>query len=399
MTAPGAVVVRVATAAPYDVTIGRNLDPALVSAIGTSRRAAVVHPVSLAPHAAELRDLLAAAGIDVHLIQVPDAEDAKTLGVLAFCWDVFGQVGLERSDVVIGLGGGTVTDLAGFAAACWMRGVRLVQVPTTLLGMVDAAVGGKTGINTGAGKNMVGAFYEPAAVLADLAALDTLPRVELTAGMAEVVKCGFIADPAILELIQADPAAALDPRGTVLPELIRRAVQVKASVVAADLRESDLREILNYGHTLAHAIEHREQFGWRHGDAVSVGMMFAAELAGAAGRLDRATVNRHRSVLESLGLPVGYDAGAFDELVRTMASDKKTRAGVLRFVVLDGLGVPGRLEGPGPELLRSAYDRIAVQRGPQAVAGTVAPEADSSDQDAGSSDPGRRTTDSEESPR
>ena len=187
----------------------------------------------------------------------------------------------------------------GFAAATWLRGVSIVHVPTTLLAMVDAAVGGKTGINTDAGKNLVGAFHQPTAVLVDLATLQTLPRNEIAAGMAEVVKAGFIADPVILDLIEADPQAALDPSGEVLPELIRRAIMVKAEVVAADEKESELREILNYGHTLGHAIERRERYQWRHGAAVSVGMVFAAELGRLAGRLDDATAQRHRDILTS----------------------------------------------------------------------------------------------------
>ena len=228
-------------------------------------------------------------------------------------------------------------------------------MPTTLLAMVDAAVGGKTGINTDAGKNLVGAFHQPAAVLVDLATLETLPRNEIVAGMAEVVKAGFIADPVILDLIEADPQAALDPDGAVLPELIRRAIPVKADVVAADEKESDLREILNYGHTLAHAIERRERYQWRHGAAVSVGLVFAAELARLAGRLDDATVRRHRDVLTALGLPVSYDADALPELLEYMAGDKKDPCRVLRFVVLDGLAKPGRLVGPDPGLLAAAY--------------------------------------------
>ncbi|MGE3257675.1 3-dehydroquinate synthase family protein, partial [Pseudonocardia sp.] len=224
--------------------------------------------------------------------------------------------------------------------------------------MVDAAVGGKTGINTGAGKNLVGAFYEPSAVLVDLATLDTLPGPELAAGMAEVVKVGFIADPVILDLVEAGPAAALDPAGEALPELVRRAIQVKADVVSADLRESHLREVLNYGHTLGHAIERREEYRWRHGAAVSVGLVFAAELARAAGRLDGTTADRHRAVLESLGLPVTYEAGALAELVEAMHGDKKARSGKLRFVVLDGLAKPGRLEAPEPELLERAYAAV-----------------------------------------
>jgi 3-dehydroquinate synthase len=226
--------------------------------------------------------------------------------------------------------------------------------------MVDAAVGGKTGINTAAGKNLVGAFHEPSAVLVDLAVLDTLPAPELVAGSAEIVKTGFIADPVILERIEAGPGAALDPAGPVLPELVERSIRVKADVVAADLRESHLREILNYGHTLGHAIERREEYRWRHGAAVSVGLVFAAELARAAGRLDDVTADRHRAVLSSLGLPVGYAADALPELVESMRGDKKARAGTLRFVVLDGLAKPGRLEGPAPELLERAYAAVST---------------------------------------
>ncbi len=353
------VVVHVAGAAPYDVTIGRGLLDELVAAAGGAHTAALLHPQSLTVTATAIQQALVAAGVNAHLLELPDAEDAKTLEVLGFCWKVFGQIGLDRRDLVIGLGGGSVTDLAGFAAATWLRGVRLIQVPTTLLGMVDAAVGGKTGINTDAGKNMAGAFYEPAAVIADLATLESLPRNELVAGMAEVVKAGFIADPRILELIESDPEAAVDPHSPVLAELVRRAVAVKATVVAADLRESSLREILNYGHTLAHAIEKRERYRWRHGAAVSVGLVFAAELARAAGRLDDDTADRHLTVLHTLGLPTTYDPDALPALVHTMGSDKKTRAGVLRFVVLDGLAKPGRLEGPDPSLLAAAYSVVA----------------------------------------
>ncbi len=355
--------VHVASAAPYDVLIGRGLLGELVEAVRATGagRAALIHPPTLAATAEVIRDAIRDAGVDAQLLQVPDAEDAKNLTVLGFCWNVFGQIGLDRRDVVIGLGGGSVTDLAGFAAATWMRGVKVVQVPTTLLGMVDAAVGGKTGINTDAGKNMVGAFYEPTAVIADLATLDSLPPHELVAGMAEVVKCGFIADPQILTIVEADRESAIDPAGAPLAELVRRAVAVKAEVVAADLRESSLREILNYGHTLAHAIEKRERYRWRHGAAVSVGLVFAAELARAAGRLDDDTADRHLTVLHGLGLPTTYDPDALTELVTIMGSDKKTRSGTLRFVVLDALARPGRLVGPDPALLAAAYSVVAGQ--------------------------------------
>ena len=354
--------IEVATAAPYPVSVGRGVRAELsatVRGLGAAK-ALIVHQPALAEVAEGVRQELEGAGLDAHRVEVPDAEDGKSLAVAGFCWEVCGQIGLTRSDVVVSLGGGAVTDLAGFVAATWMRGVRVVHVPTTLLAMVDAAVGGKTGINTEAGKNLVGAFHEPSAVLVDLATLDTLPAAELVAGSAEIIKAGFIADPVILELVEADPGAALDPAGAVLPELVRRAIQVKADVVAADLRESHLREILNYGHTLGHAIERREQYRWRHGAAVSVGLVFAAELAHAAGRLDVATTQRHRAVLASVGLPVSYVPGVLPELVETMRGDKKSRAGTLRFVVLDGLALPGRLEAPDQELLERAYAAVSA---------------------------------------
>jgi 3-dehydroquinate synthase len=350
--------IRVATSQPYDVVVGRYLRAELVTAVG-SGAVAIIHQPIMAELAESLRGVLEFTGADAYRIEVPDAEDGKTLSVAGFCWDVLGKVGLDRAGTVVGLGGGAVTDLAGFVAANWLRGVRVVHVPTTLLAMVDAAVGGKTGINTDAGKNLVGAFHEPAAVLVDLATLQTLPRAELVAGMAEVVKAGFIADPVILELIEADPAAALDPFGPVLEDLVTRAIRVKADVVAADLRESYRREVLNYGHTLGHAVERRESYRWRHGAAVSVGMVFAAELARLAGRLDDAVVARHRRLLSSLGLPTSYDADALPDLLEGMRNDKKTRSGVLRFVVLDELAKPGRLEDPDPELLAAAYAAVA----------------------------------------
>ncbi|WP_197321261.1 3-dehydroquinate synthase [Saccharomonospora sp. NB11] len=357
MTDPVRIAVRAAQ--PYDVVVGRGLLGDLTEAVRDASKVAIIHPPTLTTTAEAVRDELAQAGLDAHRVEIPDAEDGKALSVADFCWEVLGRIGLDRRGVVVGLGGGAVTDLAGFVAGTWMRGVRLVNVPTTLLGMVDAAVGGKTGINTDAGKNLVGVFHEPSTVLVDLATLETLPRNELVAGMAEVVKAGFIADPRILELIEADPAAATDPTGDTIAELVRRSIQVKADVVSADLRESDLREILNYGHTLGHAIERRERYRWRHGAAVSVGLVFAAELARLAGRLDDATADRHAAVLRSLGLPTSYDADALPQLIESMHSDKKTRSGTLRFVVLDGLAKPSRLEGPDPALLAGAYSVIA----------------------------------------
>ncbi len=356
----GPVTVQVAVDPPYPVLIGTGLDSELEELLSGRHRVAILHQPVLAQTAEAIRNQLAGKGVDAHRIEIPDAEAGKELPVVGFIWEVLGRIGIGRKDVLVSLGGGAATDVAGFAAATWLRGVSIVHVPTTLLGMVDAAIGGKTGINTEAGKNLVGAFHQPLAVLADLATLETLPRNEIVAGMAEVVKAGFIADPVILDLIEADPQAAMDPKGDVLRELIRRAVTVKAEVVGADEKESELREILNYGHTLGHAIERRESYRWRHGAAVSVGLVFAAELARISGRLDDATAQRHRSILTSLGLPVSYDADALPQLLEYMAGDKKTRAGVLRFVVLDGLAKPGRLSGPDPSLLAAAYSGLAA---------------------------------------
>ncbi|MGH3742358.1 MAG: 3-dehydroquinate synthase family protein, partial [Micromonosporaceae bacterium] len=225
-----------------------------------------------------------------------------------------------------------------------------------------------TGINTAEGKNLVGAFHPPAGVLCDLAALDSLPVHDYVSGLAEIIKAGFISDPAILDLVEKDPEAARTPAGPHTGELVERSIRVKAEVVSADLKESGLREVLNYGHTLAHAIERRESYTWRHGHAVSVGLAYAAALSRLAGRLGEADAARHRRVLESLGLPTRYplpvqpggaaDRAVFDELVSAMRVDKKARGNRLRFVVLDRIGQPGILENPGPELLWRAYQEI-----------------------------------------
>src|SRR3954452_1822700 len=355
------VTVDVLVDPPYPVIIGTGLLGELGRLLDGRHKVAILHQPVLTQTAEAIRNHLSDKGIDAHRIEIPDAEAGKELRVVGVIWEVLGRIGVGRKDAIVSLGGGAATDVAGFAAATWLRGVDIVHVATTLLGMGDAAGGGKTGINTDAGKNLVGAFHQPAAVLVDLATLETLPRNEIIAGMAEIVKAGFIADPVILDLIEADPEAALDPAGTALPELIRRAVTVKAEVVAADEKESQLREILNYGHTLAHAIERRERYQWRHGAAVSVGLIFAAELGRLAGRLDDETADRHRSVLTALGLPVTYDADALPQLLEYMAGDKKTRSGVLRFVVLEGLAKPARLEGPDPALLVAAYLEIGTR--------------------------------------
>jgi 3-dehydroquinate synthase len=352
-------VIKVSGDSPYDVVIGRGLISEVASGLGNSvSKVLIVHPVALTASAELLRESLVAAGYETILAGVPDSEDAKRVEVAAFCWGIMGQADFTRTDAVVGFGGGSTTDLAGFVAATWLRGVKLVQVPTTLLGMVDAAIGGKTGINTSEGKNLVGVFHAPAKVIVDLDTLLTLAKNEILAGFGEVVKYGFIADPRILDLIEADVSIATDPSSIVFQEIIERSIAIKARVVSEDFKEAGLREILNYGHTLGHAIEHAERYKWRHGAAISIGMVFVAELARLGGRLSDDAVDRHRSVLKLIGLPTSYTADKWNQLVETMQRDKKSRAGTLRFVVLDDLAKPTIMAAPTPEMLFAAFQEI-----------------------------------------
>src|SRR5215213_3155470 len=358
---------HVGGASPYDVVIGTGLLGELPGMLGEGvRRVAVIHPRALAATGEAIREDLAGQGFEAHGIEIPDGEEAKLAPVASFCWQVLGQTGFTRSDAVVTVGGGSTTDMGGFVAATWLRGVRVVHVPTTLLAMVDAAVGGKTGLNTAEGKNLVGAFHEPAGVLCELTALRTLPRAELVSGLAEVVKCGFIADPSILDIVEGSRTAATTPGSAELAELVTRAVKVKAEVVSADLKESGGwaghpgREALNYGHTLGHAIERAEHYRMRHGEAVAIGMVFVAELARLVDRLDAGTAERHRTTLASIGLPTTYTGAGWPELLSTMRLDKKSRGDLLRFVVLDGLARPAVLEGPPQESLEAAFAAVAA---------------------------------------
>ncbi|MGA8118048.1 MAG: 3-dehydroquinate synthase [Actinocatenispora sp.] len=347
--------IAVGGAAPYEVQVGTGVLDRLPGLLEGAQQVAVVHTAPLTAHAESVARLLEASGMRPLLLAVPDAEKGKTIAVAEHCWDELGRAGFTRTDAVVGVGGGAVTDLAGFVAACWLRGVRVVQAPTSLLAMVDAAIGGKTGVNTRAGKNLVGAFHPPAGVLCDLDVLATLGREELIGGLAEVIKCGFIADPRILSLVEADPAAVTDPGGPVIRELVERSIQVKADVVTEDLRESGQRMILNYGHTLGHAIERHESYRWRHGHAISVGLVYAACLARRLDMIDEATAQRHADVLASVGLPTGYRSDAFDELLPAMYLDKKTRGSTLRFVLLDGVASPIVRSDVEVATLRAAY--------------------------------------------
>lgn len=355
-------VIEVTGGHPYPVVIGRGLVSdvsALNGALGAGvTKVLVVHPGSLRDQAEKLRALLGET-FTVLLAEVPDAEAGKRIEVAAFCWQVLGQADFTRSDAIVGLGGGAVTDLAGFVAATWLRGVRLVNIPTTVLGMVDASVGGKTGINTNEGKNLVGAFYAPQAVLCDLDLLISLPRNELLAGFGEIVKYGFIGDEEILDILERDVDRATDPSSDEFRRLIELSIGIKARVVSEDFTEQGQREILNYGHTLGHAIEHAERYQWRHGAAISVGMVFAAELSRMTQNLPDSVVERHRTILNSLGLPTEYPAGRWDTLLATMRRDKKARGSLLRFIVLNDIAKPVTVNVPDTSVLFTAYQEVA----------------------------------------
>jgi 3-dehydroquinate synthase len=345
---------------PYEVVVGPGAMgelPAVVPKRAAS--VAVIHDERLGEIARLAARSLEGAGFTVVAAAIPAGEAAKSIGVAARLWSWLAESRVTRSDAVVGIGGGAATDLAGFVAATWLRGIPVVHVPTTVLGMVDAAVGGKTAVDIPEGKNLVGAFHPPVGVVCDLATLATLDRADYVAGLAEVIKAGFISDAGILRLVADDPAGACFPAGARARELIERGIRVKAQVVSADLRDAGVREMLNYGHTLGHAIERAEGYKFRHGDAVAIGMVFAAEVAWLAGRLDSASVARHREILASVGLPVSYPGGDWPTLRAAMRVDKKARGGRLRMVVLDGEGRPGVLDNPPESLLQQAYQAVS----------------------------------------
>jgi 3-dehydroquinate synthase len=324
-----------------------------------ARRAAVVTTADVERHyAPPVAAALSTAGMQVHRHAVPDGELAKSLTVLGELYDWLASIPLSRDDVVIALGGGVVTDLAGFLAATWHRGVAVVQLPTTLLAQVDAAIGGKTGINLPAGKNLVGAFHQPSAVVADTATLATLPLRELRAGLAEVIKCGFIRDPQILDLVEQDPRGALDPASTLLGDLVRRSVTVKARIVAADTHEHGERALLNYGHTFAHALETLTGYRrYRHGEAVALGMRFAALVAELAGTAQPGLAERTTRLLAGVGLPTTCVALDAEAVWTVMARDKKVRGGI-RMVLCDRPGSAHLVDAPPQHMLACALEQL-----------------------------------------
>lgn len=348
---------------PYDVVIGRDFPITTLSEKlrSNATKILILCAPPLHSYALSIAHKLQAQGYMAITHVLPDGEEAKTIENLSDLWDLAGRERIGRADCVVVIGGGATTDVGGFLAASWLRGIDFIAVPTTLLGMVDASVGGKTGINTAVGKNLVGAFHSPRRVIVDLDHLKTLSKHDYRAGLGEVVKCGFIADPRILEIIESDPEAIFDPNSEVIAELIEHSIAVKARVVSMDLHESGPREFLNYGHTLAHAIEKLEHFDFRHGEAVAIGCVFAAHLAHQRGLLSEEDVRRHEHDFACLGLPTHYQDASIEDLLNVMLSDKKVRAGVLRFVLLDGIENPVTLPIT-PDEVRACADSMGMKR-------------------------------------
>jgi 3-dehydroquinate synthase len=290
---------------------------------------------------------------------VPDSEVAKSSKTLLQLWDWLGAAGFTRSDLIVGIGGGAITDLSGFAAASWLRGIDWVAIPTTVAGMVDAAVGGKTGINSEYGKNLIGAFHSPQSVIVDLQWLETLSDRDFSAGLAEVVKCGFIRDTKILDILKGKSLAEIRADKSLTTELIERSIRVKGDVVSGDFKESFDREILNYGHTFGHAVELDSKYSLRHGECVSIGMIYVAELAYSLDLISESTLHLHRELLESLGLPTTYSGTSWSALLANMKLDKKSRGNTLRFVLLGEIGQTQRVEGPDEGALIAAYEKVS----------------------------------------
>lgn len=328
----------------YSVVVGANGPDEIKNISAEHRKVLLVAPAVL------IKLFKLKESKNLSIISTPAGENQKSIKVLESVWRKCDAVGIERSDAIIGFGGGATTDLAGFAAATWLRGIDWYAMPTSLAGMVDASIGGKTGLNSQSGKNLIGSFYSPRSVLIDTSYLTKLPARDLSAGMAEVIKCGFISDYKILNLVQDD---VID-----FDQLIYRAVKVKAKVVAKDFKESKLREILNYGHTLGHAIEKDSKFRLRHGEAVSIGMVFAAELSNELVGLSKEVVDLHRVLSSNFKLPISYPKSRWKLLSALLLKDKKVKQGKVRFIGISKIGKPVWLEDVPSNTLARVYERI-----------------------------------------
>jgi 5-deoxy-5-amino-3-dehydroquinate synthase len=346
--------VPVAVARPYDVLVGADAIDAVGRVTAGRRRVAVITQAGV-PTSIQDRLRAALGGIANDTFLMGAGEDAKTLATVDDLCRRLAQWGLLRGDAIVALGGGVVGDTAGFTAAVYYRGVDVVQVPTTLLAMVDAAIGGKTGVNLREGKNLVGAFHQPLAVLADPAALASLPEREYACGLGEVAKYALIDDL----VLEPDALRARDP--AVLEPVIAVCAAIKARYVVADEYErSGVRAVLNYGHTLAHALETATGHALLHGEAVAVGLVFAGQLAGALERIDPQQVEQHDDVVASLGLPTRAPGGLrADDLVPIMARDKKSGGG-LTFMLKGPSGIE-RVDDPDPAAVRKALAAVGIE--------------------------------------
>lgn len=338
----------------YTVLIGANFKSEIRDISKNRERVAFIFSEKMKDEVKNLET----GDAEAFYFSVPDSEVAKSPKSLLQLWDWLGSAGFTRSDLIVGIGGGAITDLSGFAAASWLRGIDWVAIPTTVAGMVDAAVGGKTGINSDYGKNLIGAFHSPQSVIVDLQWLETLSDRDFSAGLAEVVKCGFIRDTEILELIKGKSLAEIRANMALTTELIERSIRVKGAVVSIDYKESFDREILNYGHTFGHAIELDSKYVLRHGECVSIGMVYVAELAYSLDLISETTLALHRELLKSLNLPTTYVGSSWSALHANMKLDKKSRGNTLRFVLLGEIGQTQRVEGPDEAALVAAYEKV-----------------------------------------
>jgi 3-dehydroquinate synthase len=339
----------------YDVLIDADFITSLADLSSNRTRVAVVFSESMKNRIPTFES----GDTEFFYLPIPDGEAGKSSSVLTQAWNWLGAAGFTRADLIVGIGGGAVTDFAGYLAASWLRGVDWVAIPTTVAGMVDAAVGGKTGINSDYGKNLIGAFHSPIAVIIDPAWLDSLSDRDFSAGLAEVVKCGFIRDVKILDLIAGKSVEDIRKSRETTVELIERSVAVKAHVVSGDFKESFDREILNYGHTFGHAVELLSKYSLRHGECVSIGMAYIAYLSEELSLISPELCSLHIETLKTLGLPVSYQGAEWPELHAAMKLDKKTRGNLLRFVVITEIGKTQRLENPIESALQAAYERLS----------------------------------------
>jgi len=347
----------------YPIVVGQGLLGSVSEYLHTdTQKVALCFTPATRSLAEQVKAALLDKQFEVLDVELPNGEAAKDIEVVKAAWTQLADAGFTRSDAIVSVGGGATSDSAGFIAATWMRGVDVVHVPTTLLSMVDASIGGKTGINTAEAKNLIGAFHDPIAVICDVGVLTGLEREEVISGMAEVVKSGFIGDSELLQLVENNSADSLVTSGALLIEVIGRAIAVKAAVVAADPFELSVQDVgraaLNYGHTMGHAIERYERQKMRHGEAVALGMIYAAELASILAIAPPDLVSRHRVLLSKVGLPTKYSGGKFEEIRKFMRLDKKARGKQVRFVLLSAVGEPKLYDQPNEDVLVEAWQRL-----------------------------------------